>query len=133
MKLSDIRFWRIVAIALGASLMLGETIRSWGQGRHLLFVLDDFFVGFPLVVSGLLMARPTVARRCAFSASFAAAAGMLYPSFFSKVLQPAAPVASSIGRDVLTALIGGAFLLSLLGLIASLLSAMPQSERQRNA
>ncbi len=61
-------FWRIWAALLGSSLMIGETIRSWGQGRNLLFVLDDFCIGVPLVVVAVLMANPTPARWCAFSA-----------------------------------------------------------------
>lgn len=28
------KFWRVWAILLGLSLMIGETIRSWGQGRN---------------------------------------------------------------------------------------------------
>jgi len=63
------KFWRVWAILLGLSLMVGETIRSWGQGRNPLFVLDDFFVGLPLVVTAILMARPSIPRLCAFSSS----------------------------------------------------------------
>lgn len=112
--------WRILAIFLGASLMLGETLRSWGAGRHWLFVFDDFFIGVPLVVTAILVARPTVARRCAFSASFAAAAGMLYGSFFGKVIDPANTDAGNMSMDLLTCLVGGAFFLSLIGLAGSM-------------
>ena len=113
-------FWRVWAALLGASSMIGETIRSWGQGRNLLFVLDDFLVGVPLVVTAILMSQPSVARRCAFSASFAASAGMLYGSFFGKLVDPSGPASSNIEVGLLTALIGFAFASSLLGLIASL-------------
>ncbi|NJN50906.1 MAG: hypothetical protein HC809_03100, partial [Gammaproteobacteria bacterium] len=75
------------AALLGTSLMVGETIRSWGQGRNLLFVLDDFVIGLPLVITAMLMANPTPARQCAFSAAFAASAGMLYGSFFGKLVE----------------------------------------------
>lgn len=133
MKLDDLRIWRVVAIALGASLMLGESARSWGQGRNPLFFLDDFFIGVPLVVSGVLMARPTVARLCALCASFAAAAGLLYSSFFAKVAEPSAPMESNIGPGVLTALIGGAFVVALLGAFATLHSATRRSESSLDA
>lgn len=116
-------FWRIWAILLGSSLMIGETIRSWGQGRHPLFVLDDFVIGIPLVVTGILMAAPTVPRRCAFAASFAAAAGMLYGSFFGKVVElssgGAGSFSSNLDGEFLTILIGMAFVSSLAGLIAA--------------
>jgi hypothetical protein len=111
-------FWRIWAALLGSSLMIGETIRSWGQGRNLLFVLDDFFIGAPLIVTAILMARPTPARWCAFTASFAATAGMLYGSFFGKLVEPTDPVSSNIEIRLLTVLIGLAFASSLAGLVA---------------
>ena len=113
-------FWRIWALLLGAALMIGETIRSWGQGRNLLFVLDDFFIGIPLVVTALLMARPTIARACAFSAALAATAGALYGSFFGKLVDLSRPADSNIEIRVLTCLIGVAFVASLVGVVASI-------------
>jgi hypothetical protein len=118
-------FWRIWAALLGSSLMIGETIRSWGQGRNLLFVLDDFCIGVPLVVTAILMANPTPARWCAFSASYAATAGMLYGSFFGKLIDLSNPVATNIEIRLLTALIGLAFVSSLVGLIASVRMSGP--------
>ena len=121
-------FWRIWAALLGSSLMIGETIRSWGQGRNLLFVLDDFCVGVPLVVTAILMATPTPARWCAFCASYAATAGMLYGSFFDKLVDLSNPASSNIEIHFLTGLIGLAFVSSLVGLIASVrLSSRAQS------
>lgn len=125
-------FWRIWAILLGSSLMIGELIRSWGQGRHPLFVLDDFFIGVPLVVTALLLASPTpktmLARRCMFSASFAAAAGMLYGSFFGKLVDAsnAAAATTNIEIGFLTALIGAAFVSSLIGLVGSVVAKDPR-------
>jgi hypothetical protein len=104
-------FWRIWAVLLGSSLMIGESIRSWGQGRNLLFVFDDFFIGLPLVVTAILMSNPTPGRWCAFAASFAASAGMLYGSFFGKLVDLSNPAFSNIEIRLLTALIGLAFLL----------------------
>ena len=113
-------FWRVWAIVLGSSLMIGESIRSWGAGRHWLFVVDDFFIGAPLVVTAILVATPTVARRCAFSASFAAAAGMLYGSFFGKLVDPASTNAGNMSLGLLTCLIGAAFFAALIGLAGSI-------------
>jgi hypothetical protein len=114
------KFWRVWAILLGLSLMIGETIRSWGQGRNPLFVLDDFFVGLPLVVTAILMAQPSIPRLCAFSSSFAASAGMLYGSFFGKLTDLSNPASSNIEIRLLTALIGLAFLASILGIVGSI-------------
>ena len=122
-------FWRVWAALLGSSLMIGETIRSWGQGRNLLFVLDDFVIGIPLVVVAVLMGRPTPARWCAFAASFAAAAGMLYGSFFGKLVDLSSPASSNIEIRLLTALIGLAFVSSLVGVVASVRMASSQGFR----
>ncbi len=131
-------FWRLLAALLGASLMVGETIRSFGQGRHPMFVLDDFFIGGGLVAAALLMAKPTPTRCCAFSAAFGAASGMLYGSFFGKLFDPSRPLMSNIDSRLLTALIGLAFTGSLVGLAASLRMAnrllverKPSSETER--
>lgn len=113
-------FWRVWSVVLGSSLMLGETIRSWGQGRNLLFVVDDFLIGIPLVATAILLARPSPARVCAFAASFAATAGMLYGSFFGKLVDLSNPASSNIEVHVLTGLIGMAFAASLAGLVASI-------------
>lgn len=120
-------FWRIWAALLGASLMIGESVRSWGQGRHPVFVLDDFCVGVPLVLTAWLLGRPTPTRQRAFVAAFAASAGMLYGSFFGKVvdLLDGGPgtFASNIGGEFLTVLIGLAFAASLAGLVAAIRAA----------
>jgi hypothetical protein len=112
-------YWRIVAVTLGLALMAGETIRSCGQGRNLLFVLDDFAIGIPLVVTAIMVGRPSPGRCCAFSAAWAATAGALYGSFFSKVVDPASPMHSNIAVGLLTTLIGVAFAVSIAGTVAS--------------
>jgi hypothetical protein len=114
---------RILAIVLGSSLMIGEALRSWGQGRNLLFVVDDFLIGVPLVATAILMARPSFARHCALAASFGAAVGGLYPSFFGKLADLSAPASSNIPVGLLTALIGIAFVIALVGLAATLRAA----------
>lgn len=114
------KFWRIWALILGISLMAGESIRSWGQARNPLFVVDDFLVGIPLVLTAILLARPSIPRLCAFSAAFAASAGMLYGSFFSKLVDLAEPASSNIEIRLLTALIGLALISSILGVYGSI-------------
>ena len=103
--------------------MIGETIRSWGQDRNPIFVIDDFLIGVPLIVTAILMRRPSPGRCCAFAASFAATAAMLYGSFVVKLADPSLPVQSNIGIGLLTTLIGLAFAVSLAGLVASIVLA----------
>ncbi|MBX3493059.1 MAG: hypothetical protein KF899_08870 [Parvibaculum sp.] len=114
-------YWRCLAIFLGLLLMGGELYRSWGMGRPLMFVLDDFFIGIPLVVTALLMTRDTFARRAAFAGAWGATAGMLYPSFFGKLIAPTPEgvATTNIPFDLLTVIIGVIFALSLAGLAAS--------------
>tara|TARA_R110000868_G_scaffold41729_4_gene142129 strand:- start:690 stop:1094 length:405 start_codon:yes stop_codon:yes gene_type:complete len=113
-------FWRVMAALLGSTLMIGELIRSWGMGRPLVFVLDDFCIGIPLVVTAVLMAKDTKPRRAAFAAAWGATAGMLYPSFFGKLIeQDAVAAATNIPFNTLTAILGFLFVLSLAGLVAS--------------
>ncbi|MEX1152346.1 hypothetical protein [Parvibaculum sp.] len=114
-------FWRWIAGILGASLMIGETIRSWGMGRPLAFVIDDFFIGIPLVVTAVLMAKDTIARRAAFAGAWGMTVGGLYPSFFGKLIAPteAAAATTNIPLNLLTALIGAAYFTAFAGLVAS--------------
>lgn len=114
---------RLLAVLLGSGLMIFETIRSWGQGRNLIFVLDDFWVGIPLVVTAVLMGRPTVVRHCAFCAAFAASSMMMYGSFFSKLSMPAGAMSSNLDERLLTALAGLGFAASVVGLVGSLVAA----------
>ncbi len=101
--------------------MIGELIRSWGVGRPIMFVLDDFFMGGLLLAGAILMAAPTRIRWAIFVAGWASCAGMLYGSFFGKVFAPATSNAGNFDLGVLTALIGLAFVVSLLGLAGSIM------------
>tara|TARA_R110000868_G_scaffold8744_6_gene44736 strand:+ start:5758 stop:6132 length:375 start_codon:yes stop_codon:yes gene_type:complete len=122
-------FWRVTAIFLGSTLMIGELFRSWGQQRPLVFVLDDFCIGIPLVATALLMAKDTKPRRAAFAGAWGATAGMLYPSFFGKLVeQDAVGAATNIPFHTLTAIIGFLFVLSLAGLVASVVLKSANTE-----
>ncbi|MDO8420627.1 MAG: hypothetical protein Q7S99_00540 [Parvibaculum sp.] len=122
-------FWRVTAILLGSTLMIGELFRSWGQQRPLVFVLDDFCIGIPLVATALLMAKDTKPRRAAFAGAWGATAGMLYPSFFGKLVeQDAVGAATNIPFHTLTAIIGFLFVLSLAGLVASVVLKSANTE-----
>ena len=112
-------FLRIIAIGLGASLIVGEVLRSWGQDRPLVFVVDDFIFGGALVIAAWLARTDAPIRLRALAAAFAGCSGLLYSSFFTKLVGPPGH-SSNIDETVLTALVGAAFVTSVIGLIASL-------------
>ncbi len=68
---------RILASALGALLVIGETLRSYGQGRPLAFVVDDYLIGGGLILGAIYFNADTLRRRAAFAAAWAATAGGL--------------------------------------------------------
>jgi len=112
---------RILAIILGASLMIGEAIRSWGQDRPLVFVIDDFLIGGFLIGTALAFGRDTLTRRAAFAAAWATTVGGLYGSFFGKLFpDPGANFHTNIDAGVLTALIGAAYATAMFGMIATI-------------
>jgi len=96
---------RVLGVLYGTSIVLGETLRSWGVGRHPVWIIDDFVVGLPLIAASVLVGNPTLRARCAFSAAWAANAAMVYPSFFEKLL---APESSDPGNAPAEALMIGA-------------------------
>ena len=118
------RLLRIAAVILAIGLMGGEAWRSWGAGRPFLFVADDFIMGALLIAGALAVVKDTFARRAFFAAAWGYAAGQLYTSFFSKVVQPEETNAGNWSLDVLTWLVGLAFVVSVAGMIASFL--LPQ-------
>ena len=107
---------RLLGTGLALSLMIGELIRSWGAGRPIMFVLDDFFMGGLLLAGAILMASPTRLRWGIFVAGWASCAGMLYGSFFGKVFAPETSNSGNFDLGFLTAIIGLAFMVSLIGL-----------------
>ena len=112
---------RLLGAILALCLMIGETIRSWGVGRPIMFVLDDFFMGGLLLIGTVLMAKPTRLKWGVFVAGWASCAGMLYGSFFGKVFDPDNANSGNFDLGLLTGLIGLAFVTSLIGLTATLL------------
>ena len=105
--------------AIGAfALMIGELWRSWGAGRHILFILDDQFAGLLMLAGVWAMRRDSIRARALFASGWGVAAGMLYGSFFGKVIDPAGAQPGNWDVGVLTALLGVAFAISIGGLVA---------------
>ena len=116
---------RIVAVLHALSLIIGESIRSFGQGRPAAFWLDDMLMGGFLIAAARAMRRDTPRNRAAFAAAWGTNAGMLYGSFFGKVFDPARANPGNIELGLLTVLIGIAFTVSVAGMFAAIL--LPQS------
>lgn len=112
---------RIWAVLLALSLMIGELWRSWGAGREFVFVVDDQIMGALLIVSAYLLKQETARRRAFFSAAWAFNVGMLYGSFFGKIVNPENTNSGNWDLGLLTGLIGLAFVSAIIGMIASIL------------
>jgi hypothetical protein len=124
--MSALRTLRALGVIHGSALMLGETLRSWGQGRPLVFVLDDFLIGGGVVAAALWFRPDELRRRAAFAAAWGANVGGLYGSFFGKLFaEPSADFHTNIPGGTLTALIGLAFATSLACMVATIVMREP--------
>ncbi len=112
--------FRYFTIALGLLNMLGEFYRSVGDGRHIMFVLDDTFLGLALIVSALFFTKDTPPRRAFFAASWGAATGGVYGSFFSKLLAQDTINSGNLNPNFLTAFLGIFFVISIVGVICAI-------------
>ena len=120
---------RFIAVLLGLSLMLGELWRSWGTGRPIVFILDDQIMGALLIISAIAVRRETQRTRAAYSAAWGFACGMLYLSFFEKLFEPENTQAGNWSLNILTALVGVAFTVSICGLLLSIALQKSRAER----
>ena len=118
---------RVLAIALSLSLMIGETWRSWGAGRPVMFVLDDMLIGGFLIAAAIAVGEESLRNRAALAAAWGTAGGMLYTSFFGKVFAPQTVQAGNWDLGILTILVGAAFIVSLAGMWLSI--TLPSSTR----
>ncbi|MDO9224179.1 MAG: hypothetical protein Q7U20_10775 [Caulobacter sp.] len=112
---------RIIAVIQALSLIIGETWRSWGAGRHWLFVVDDYWISALLLLGAWAMKTDGIRSRALFAAGWGANAGMLYGSFFGKLIEPASSNPGNFDIGVLTWLIGLAWAVSVIGVIASVM------------
>lgn len=116
------RFLRIWAIVLALSLIIGEAYRSWGAGRPVMFWMDDMIMGAMLIAAAILVRTDTLRRRAFFAAAWGVNAGMLYPSFFGKLLAPEEANPGNFDLGLLTLLVGLAFVSALIGMVLTILA-----------
>lgn len=114
------RLLRLAAVIFALSMMFGEAYRTWGTGRPVYAWLDDQILGLFLILGAWLMSKPTRARFAIFAAGWGFSAGMIYPSFFTKLYDPASSNPGNFDLGVLTLLIGMAFVVTLLGLVVTI-------------
>ncbi|WGM40484.1 hypothetical protein [Caulobacter sp. NIBR1757] len=114
-------FLRIIAAIQALSLILGETYRSWGAGRPIVFVVDDYWIGGLLLLGAWLMRTDSLRNRALFAAAWGANAGMIYGSFFGKLIEPSSSNPGNFDMGLLTGLLGLAFFTSVAGMIAAIL------------
>ncbi|MDB5472459.1 MAG: hypothetical protein JWR84_4019 [Caulobacter sp.] len=117
-------FLRLIAVIQALSLILGETWRSWGAGRPLVFVVDDYLIGGLLLLGAWFMRTDSLRNRALFAAGWGANAGMIYGSFFGKLIDPASSNPGNFDMGPLTGLLGLAFFVSVAGMIAAII--LPQ-------
>lgn len=120
---------RLLACVIAIIAMVGEAMRSWGVGRPIAFWMDDVILGSLLLVGAWATRRETARRRAFFSGAWGVAAGMAYLSFFQKVFDPAHQNAGNLSLGLLTALAGAGLVLTVAGLIASVV--LPQSSLEQ--
>ena len=112
---------RIIAVIQALSLIFGETYRSWGAGRHWLFVVDDYWISTLLLAGAWLVGKDSLKTRALFAAGWGANAGMLYGSFFGKLIEPSSSNPGNFDMGLLTGLIGLAWVVSVIGMFAAIL------------
>jgi hypothetical protein len=128
-----LKYLRLLALAVGVGLSIGETIRSWGAHRPIFAVVDDYLTAFFLVAAAMWANRP--GTYAFLSAAFGFSSGMLYGSFFLHLSLLSQPDPGNIPHKLLTVLIGVAFFGSIVGLALALRGAIrepPPEQPVRN-
>ena len=70
-----------ISIGLALLIMCGEIYRSWGDGRNIIWVLDDVLAGLYMMVAAAMFRRDTPALRALFASSWGVAVGMFIYEF----------------------------------------------------
>lgn len=123
---------KLVTYALAALLIVLETYRSWGVPRPILTVADDWVGAALLGWAGWLTTRPGDRSRRIVVAVWGMICGASLCNFALKLLMPDRMTPGNLPPAVLQALVGAAFIVSLLALIASV--TLPLAEpRSRSA
>ncbi len=112
--------FRLITIILASTNILGEFYRSWGDGRHIIWILDDVFSGLFLIFAAATFTSDTPARRALFAAAWGVGLGMIYPSFFASLFEGSGFNSGNLNWQFLLAVKAFIFLLCIVGVIASI-------------
>ena len=108
-----------IAVIFGLALMVGESVRSFGQGRPFFAWFDDFIIAFFLFYAAYMASRSP--KNIKFlSAAFGICFAGLSMSYLSKIFNPTEAIYSNVSFQLLTALLLIALLASLTCMIWTL-------------
>jgi hypothetical protein len=110
-----------VTYALAAALVLVETYRSWGVARPILTVIDDYVGAALLAWAAWLTGRPSERARRIVVAVWGVICGVSLCNLSVKLLMPDRMTPGNLPPTLLQALVGAAFALSLIALVAAVL------------
>jgi hypothetical protein len=118
---------KMVTIMLAAALIVGETYRSWGIGRPILTVADDWFGAAGLLWAARLTTRPGDQGRRIVTAIWGVICGASLSNLAIKLLMPDRMNPGNFSPFALQMLVGAALVISLCVLIAVVLLPVPRA------
>jgi len=110
-----------LAILLALGLIIGETIRRYGEWGFWARWIDDYIMGLLLIIPAILVLKNKNFGKKLLIAGWSLTIGITYGSFFSKISPNAKEFQTNIEANSLILLIGLAFITSTIGLIWILL------------
>lgn len=84
-------------------------------------MIDDYWISALLLAGAWAMKSDSLRSRALLAAGWGANAGMLYGSFFGKLIEPTSSNPGNFEIGLLTGLIGLAWAVSVIGVIASVM------------
>jgi len=105
-----------LAILVGIGLIIGETIRRYGEWGYWSRWMDDYIMGLSLIIPAILILKKKQIAPRLLIAGWAFNIGMLHGSFFHKLAPDASDFQTNIDKNFLIFLIGLAFFTSIVGL-----------------
>ena len=108
-----------ITIFLATINIFGEIYRSWGDGRNIVWILDDVLAGLLLIVAAIMFTKDTLTRRALFAAAWGVSLGMIYMSFFSSLLSGSEFNSGNLDWQFLLVVKAFIFLLCIFGVFAA--------------
>jgi len=112
--------FRYFTIIISVINIIGELYRSWGDGRNIIWVMDDVLAGLFLIITALWFSQDTKPRRGAFAAAWGVGLGMIYVSFFASLLDGDQFNSGNLNWQFLLLVKAFIFLLCILGVYAAI-------------